>query len=108
MNERERRIVFSGSKRVETRKKKLQSVQQEQNMNKFFVRDHATTVSVLLFLAVYLVINLWKPRCFFNTDGSLREFGVGYTNRTILPLWLFSIVLGILSYLAIVYYVHLA
>lgn len=77
-------------------------------MLKFYVRDHLTTFAVLLFLAIYLLINQLKPRCFFQTDGSLREFGVGYQNRTILPLWLFSLVLGILSYLALQYYVHLA
>ena len=40
----------------------------------------------------------------YNNDGSLREFGVGYKNKTILPLWLFSIVLGILTYVLVLYY----
>lgn len=46
-----------------------------------------------------------KPACFYNKDGSIREFGVGYKNKTILPIWLLSIVLGILCYLAVMYYI---
>jgi hypothetical protein len=46
-----------------------------------------------------------KPACFYNKDGSIREFGIGYKNKTILPIWLSSIVLGILCYLAVMYYV---
>jgi len=45
-----------------------------------------------------------KPSFLYNNDGSLREFGVGYKNKTILPLWLFSIVLGILTYVSVLYY----
>jgi hypothetical protein len=46
-----------------------------------------------------------KPACFYNKDGSIREFGIGYRNKTILPIWLLSLVLGILSYLAVMFYV---
>jgi hypothetical protein len=45
-----------------------------------------------------------KPACFYNKNGSLRDFGVGYRNKTILPVWLLSIILGILCYLAVLYY----
>jgi hypothetical protein len=46
-----------------------------------------------------------KPACFYNKDGSIREFGIGYKNKTILPIWLLSIILGIVCYLAVMYYV---
>ena len=49
---------------------------------------------------------MMKPACFYNKDGSIREFGVGYRNKTILPIWLLSLVLGILCYLAVFYYVN--
>jgi hypothetical protein len=45
-----------------------------------------------------------KPEFLYNKNGSIREFGVGYKNKTILPVWLFSILLGILSYLFVLYY----
>ena len=44
------------------------------------------------------------PSFIYNDDGSLREFGIGYASKTVLPIWLIAIVLGILSYL-FVYYV---
>ena len=47
-----------------------------------------------------------KPACFYNKDGSIREFGIGYKNKTILPIWLLSITLGILCYLAVIYYTN--
>ncbi len=48
---------------------------------------------------------MMKPVCFYNRDGSIREFGVGYRNKTILPIWLLSLILGILCYLAVLYFV---
>jgi hypothetical protein len=50
-------------------------------------------------------IQMMKPAFLYNKDGSIREFGVGYKNKTILPIWLLSLILGILSYLFIMYYV---
>jgi hypothetical protein len=46
-----------------------------------------------------------KPSFLYNKNGSTRVFGVGYKNKTILPIWLLSIILGILSYLIIRIYV---
>jgi len=46
-----------------------------------------------------------KPAFLYNKDGSVREFGIGYKNKTILPIWLLSLVLGICSYLVVMYYV---
>jgi hypothetical protein len=58
-----------------------------------------------IFISIFIIVSyIWKPLFLFNTDGSLKEFGVGYKNKTIMPLWLFSIVLGILSYMSVMYY----
>jgi hypothetical protein len=45
-----------------------------------------------------------KPSHIYNTDGSLKEFGVGYNKKTFVPLWLVAIFIGILSYFAVLYY----
>jgi len=68
------------------------------------IRRHLTATAVLLFLIVFALVHWIKPAFFYNRDGSVRLFGIGYKNKTILPLWLFSIVLGILSYLAVLWY----
>jgi hypothetical protein len=74
-------------------------------MLKTFVRNNKAGAAILLFLFIFMLVHMMKPVFLYNKDGSLREFGVGYKNKTFLPLWLFSIVLGILSYLAVSYYV---
>jgi uncharacterized membrane protein YidH (DUF202 family) len=70
------------------------------------MRENKTLVSIFVFLIIFGLIILIKPAFLFNKDGSIREFGLGYKNKTILPLWLFSLVLGILCYLLVVYYVN--
>jgi uncharacterized membrane protein YiaA len=75
-------------------------------MNIAYIRKNITLFSIVLFLTIFGTIQLMKPSCFYNKDGSIREFGIGYKNKTIFPIWLFSLVLGILSYLAVLYYVN--
>jgi hypothetical protein len=70
------------------------------------IKENITLISIILFLFIFGIIQLSKPACFYNKDGSIREFGVGYKNKTILPIWLLSLVLGILCYLAVLYYVN--
>jgi len=74
-------------------------------MYKNYIRENITLVSVVLFIIIFGFIQMMKPACFYNKDGSIREFGIGYKNKTILPIWLLSLVLGILCYLAVMYYV---
>jgi hypothetical protein len=73
-------------------------------MYKNFVKENITLVSVILFIIIFSIIQMMKPLCFYKKDGSIREFGVGYKNKTILPIWLLSIILGILCYLIVMYY----
>jgi hypothetical protein len=73
-------------------------------MLRTFTRNNTTLASIILFLMIFGLMYVLQPAFLFNKDGSVREFGVGYKNKTILPLWLFSIVLGILSYVLVLYY----
>ena len=74
-------------------------------MSRNFIRDNVTLVAIILFITIFSMIQLSKPAFLYNTDGSIREFGVGYKNKTILPIWLLSIVLGIVCYLIVMYYI---
>ena len=67
-------------------------------------QKNTTIVSILVFLVIFVTIQTFKPKFLYNNDGSIREFGIGYKNKTILPIWLLSIVLGILSYVFVLYY----
>ena len=73
-------------------------------MLRTFTRNNITLVSILLFISVFGIVQLIKPAFLYKTDGSTRDFGIGYKNKTIMPVWLFSIILGILSYLFVLYY----
>ena len=41
---------------------------------------------------------------YYNSDGSLRQFGIGTKKKTVLPIWLLSLILAIFSYLFVLYY----
>lgn len=74
-------------------------------MFKNYVRENTPLVSIILFLIIFGLIQMMKPACFYNKDGSIRDFGIGYKNKTILPIWLSSVVLGILCYLSVLFYI---
>lgn len=73
-------------------------------MYKFLLKNNHTCISVLLFIFVYAIIIIIKPRFLFNNDGSIRDFGLGRTKKTILPMWLLAIILAILAYVSVIYY----
>jgi|UniRef100_A0A6C0KLT9 uncharacterized membrane protein YozB (DUF420 family) len=73
-------------------------------MLRTFTRNNTTLVSIIIFLIIFTIIQMLKPPFLYDKDGSIREFGIGYKNKTIVPLWLFSIILGILSYVFVLYY----
>ena len=55
-----------------------------------------------VFLIFFISIQIIKPTIFYNIDGSLREFGIGYKRKTIIPMWLVTIILAIMSYLIVI------
>ena len=73
-------------------------------MNRTYIRENAPLFAIILFLIMFVSIQMIKPAFLYNKDGSIREFGVGYRNKTIMPIWLLSLILGILSYLFVMYY----
>jgi uncharacterized membrane protein YozB (DUF420 family) len=69
------------------------------------IRKNILNTAVLLFLLIFFGIQYMHPAFLYNSDGSIRQFGVGYKNKTILPVWLLSFILGILCYLGVNFYV---
>ena len=60
----------------------------------------------VLFVLLFILIILTKPSLVFDKNGKPREFGLGYRNKTVCPIWLLIIICGIFSYLAVLYYVN--
>jgi hypothetical protein len=71
-----------------------------------FVVTNINLVSIIVFLILFAIILVIKPSIMFDKNGKPREFGIGYKNKTILPLWLAVIILAIISYLAILCYIN--
>ena len=71
---------------------------------KQFVRINKLSVSITLFLIIIIGIHITKPSFIYNEDGGFREFGLGYRNKTVFPIWTISIISAILSYLFVLYY----
>ena len=69
-----------------------------------WIRHNKISVAILIYILLFVLINSLKPAFMYNTDGSLKEFGVGYRKKTIIPVWLISIFLAIVAYFSVVYY----
>ena len=74
-----------------------------QLINQYFIKRNITSFSILVFLAAFATIQSFKPRFMYNEDGSLREFGIGFQRKTVIPAWLVAIIIAILSYLLVLY-----
>lgn len=68
------------------------------------ILDNKLPIAVAIYLVCFFAIHFIKPSFIYNKDGSFREFGVGYRHKTVIPIWLVSIVFGIFSYLGVLYY----
>ena len=73
-------------------------------MNRNTIRRNITLLSILLYLGLFVLIVSFRPTFLYNEDGSLREFGIGFRNKTVIPGWVLSIALAIMSYFSVLYY----
>ena len=72
--------------------------------NQYISREALSIIAVFLFLILFGIINALRPSVIYNKDLSFRRFGIGYKNKTVIPIWLFSIVLAILVYVTVIYF----
>jgi len=74
------------------------------NSMKGFVHHNKVNVAILLFVVLAFTIHYNQPVLLYTDDGGFREFGVGYSHKTVIPIWLVIILLAIFSYYAVLYY----
>lgn len=70
-------------------------------MNKMVIMKNKTSIAIVLFLVLFGIFHYFKPGFAYGKDGEFRPFGVGYRNKTVVPVWGVVIVLAILCYLAV-------
>lgn len=63
---------------------------------------------ICIYIFLYGIVVMFQPDIIFNNKNDcLRQFGVGYKNTSILPLWLISILFAIISYFIVLYILHI-
>ena len=73
-------------------------------MNRLFIRRNINAIAIFIFMAIFILIQTLQPSFIYEKDGSFRRFGLGTKKKTILPIWLVTIILGFFSYLFVLYY----
>lgn len=71
-----------------------------------FVKGNIQLISIVLFLLFFILLITIRPSLVFDKNGKPRQFGIGYKNKTICPIWLMVIIFGILSYFLVLYYIN--
>ena len=71
--------------------------------NQYISREALSIIAIFVFLILFGIINAFRPSIIYNKDLSFRRFGIGYKNKTVIPIWLMSIVLAILVYVLVTY-----
>jgi hypothetical protein len=67
------------------------------------LRKNKLTIAILVFLVIFSILHYLKPSIAYTDDGGFRQFGVGYRNKTVIPIWAIAIILAIFSYFIVLY-----
>ncbi len=70
----------------------------------FFEKYKLSIVLILYFIIFYFIFSA-QPSFLFNTNGTFRDFGAGYTKKTIIPAWFFTILIAISIYLFVNFFI---
>ena len=74
----------------------------------YYFRKYKVQSAIILFTISYVLVMMMQPRFCFDNEGNVLQFGLNYKNKTIVPIWLVSILLAIFSYFMIYYYLHVS
>ena len=67
------------------------------------LRQNKLLSAFVLYLFSYATIIYMKPSFLFNRDGTLRDFGINGTQKTVISGWVLSIFLAFMSYIIVIY-----
>ena len=65
-------------------------------LNKKLIKNNRVSIAIFIFLALFSIVHYLKPSLLYTKEGGFRNFGLGYRNKTVIPIWLVAIILGIL------------
>ena len=73
-------------------------------MNRKWINKNLIQSAIIIFIFLYFIVISVTPGFIYNSNDTLREFGLGQSKKTILPLWLMAIILAISSYFLVTVY----
>lgn len=68
------------------------------------IRANKLSYAIVLFVLLFGLVHYAQPSWLYTEEGGFRSFGIGYRQKTVLPIWIVAIALGVLCYLAVLYY----
>jgi hypothetical protein len=73
------------------------------NISKKWLAYNKVNVAILIFLLSFSIFHYIKPGFAYTNEGGYRHFGLGFRNKTVIPVWIVAIILSILSYLFVLF-----
>jgi hypothetical protein len=68
---------------------------------KKLLRLYKVPFAVFIFIFLFGIFHLSKPAFAYQENGAYRPFGIGFKHKTVIPIWIVSIILAIFSYLIV-------
>ena len=62
-----------------------------------YIQNNIASSSILLFVILYVFVNYYKPSFLYNTDGSLRNFGINLVEPIIIIIFVLLYCVNILA-----------
>lgn len=75
-------------------------------LTRTFIAQNKVNVAIIIFLVVFSAFHVIKPGFAYNREGGYRPFGLGFRNKTVVPIWIIAIILAILSYLFVLFWIQ--
>ena len=75
-------------------------------LTRTFIAQNKVNVAIILFLIFFSIFHYLKPGFAYTNDGAYRPFGLGFKNKTVIPIWVVAIIFAIISYLAVLFWIQ--
>jgi hypothetical protein len=75
-------------------------------LTRTFIAQNKVNVAIIIFLILFSAFHFLKPGFAYNSEGGYRPFGLGFKNKTVIPIWVVAIILAILSYLVVLWWIQ--
>jgi hypothetical protein len=72
-------------------------------LTKTWLAHNKVNVAILIFIITFSIFHYIKPGFAYTSEGGYRHFGIGFRNKTVIPIWMVAIIFAIFSYLFVLF-----